>query len=38
VRAVPRYREKPRWLMRFGIANILVLALLLGSLAAYLWL
>jgi hypothetical protein len=37
LRGVPRYREPPRWLMRFGIADLMVLALMFGSLAAYLW-
>lgn len=37
MRLVPRYREPPRWLARFGIADVLVLALILGCLAAYLW-
>ena len=36
-RVVPRYREPPRWLMRFGIADVLVLGLLFGCLGAYLW-
>jgi hypothetical protein len=37
MRVVPRYREPPRWLMRFGIADLLVLGLMLGCLGAYLW-
>jgi hypothetical protein len=37
-RTVPRYREPPRWLMHFGIADLVVLGLMFGSLAAYLWL
>jgi hypothetical protein len=37
MRVVPRYREPPRWLMRFGIADVLVLGLLFGCLGAYLW-
>ncbi|HEX2449374.1 MAG TPA: hypothetical protein VHK26_14550 [Methyloceanibacter sp.] len=37
MRVVPRYREPPRWLMRFGVADLLVLGLVLGCLAAYLW-
>jgi hypothetical protein len=37
MRVVPRYREPPRWLMRFGIADLLVLGPMLGCLAAYLW-
>jgi hypothetical protein len=35
MRVVPRYREPPRWLMRFGIADVLVLGLLLGCLGAF---
>ena len=37
MRVVPRYREPPRWLMRFGIADLLVLGLMFGCLGAYLW-
>ncbi len=37
IRVVPRYSEPPRWLMHFGIADIVVLMLMLGSLAAFLW-
>lgn len=37
MRTVPRYREPPAWLMRFGIADLILLALLFGCLAAYLW-
>lgn len=37
MRVVSRYREPPRWLMRFGIADVLVLGLMLGCLGAYLW-
>jgi hypothetical protein len=37
MRVVPRYREPPGWLMRFGIADFLVLGLMFGSLGAYLW-
>jgi len=37
MRVVPRYREPPRWLLRFGIADIVLLGLLFGSLSAYLW-
>lgn len=36
MRAVPRYREPPGWLMRFGIADIVLLAALVGCLAGYL--
>ena len=35
-RVVPRYREPPRWLMRFGIADVVLLGLMFGCLAAYL--
>ena len=37
MRVVPRYREPPRWLIRFGIADLLVLGLMFGCLGAYLW-
>jgi hypothetical protein len=37
MRAVPRYREPPAWLMRFGIADIVLLGATLACLAAYLW-
>ena len=37
MRAVPRYREPPAWLMHFGIADIVVLGATLACLAAYLW-
>jgi hypothetical protein len=37
MRVVPRYREPPRWLMRFGIADIILLGATLACLAAYLW-
>ncbi len=37
MRKVPRYREPPAWLMRFGIVDILLLGLMFGCLAAYLW-
>jgi hypothetical protein len=36
MRLVPRYREPPLWLMRFGIADILLFALIFGCLTAYL--
>jgi hypothetical protein len=35
-RLVPRYREPPAWLMRFGIADILLFAMIFGCLTAYL--
>ena len=37
MRVVPRYREPPSWLMRFGIADLLVLGLMFGCLGTYLW-
>jgi hypothetical protein len=37
MRAVPRYREPPAWLMRFGIADIVLLGATLACLAGYLW-
>ena len=37
MRVVPRYREPPRWLMRFGIADLVLLGLMFGCLGAYLW-
>lgn len=37
MRVVPRYRQPPAWLMRFGIADVLVLGLMFSSLAFYLW-
>ena len=37
MRAVPRYREPPRWLMHFGIADIILLGATLACLAGYLW-
>jgi hypothetical protein len=37
MRVVPRYREPPAWLMRFGIADIVLLGATLACLAAYLW-
>ena len=37
MRVVPRYREPPRWLMRFGIADLILLGFTFFCLAAYLW-
>jgi len=37
MRAVPRYREPPAWLMRFGIADIVLLGATFACLAGYLW-
>jgi hypothetical protein len=34
---VPRYREPPAWLMRFGIADVLLLGLTIGCLTAHVW-
>jgi uncharacterized membrane protein len=36
-RVVPRYREPPAWLMRFGIADVLLLGLTIGCLTAHVW-
>ena len=36
MRTVPRYREPPRWLMRFGLADVVLLGGLFVFLAAYL--
>jgi hypothetical protein len=36
MRVVPRYREPRRWLMRFGIADVVLLGLMFGCLLAYL--
>jgi hypothetical protein len=37
MRVVPRYREPPHWLMRFGLADIVLLGATIACLAAYLW-
>ena len=37
MRVVPRYREPPAWLMRFGIADIVLLGATFVCLAGYLW-
>ena len=37
MRVVPRHREPPAWLIRFGIADIVLLGATLACLAAYLW-
>jgi hypothetical protein len=37
MRVVPRYREPPAWLMRFGIADIVLLGATFAGLAGYLW-
>jgi len=36
-RTVPRYRELPRWLTHFGVADIVLLTVIFGCAAAYLW-
>jgi hypothetical protein len=38
MRVVPRYREPPRWLMHFGILDIVLLAILFSCAGAALWL
>jgi hypothetical protein len=37
MRVVPRYREPPAWLMRFGVADIALLGATFACLAGYLW-
>ena len=37
MRVVPRYREPPAWLMRFGIADSVLLGATFACLAGYLW-
>ena len=37
MRVVPRYREPPAWLMRFGFADIVLLGATFACLAGYLW-
>jgi hypothetical protein len=37
MRVVTRYREPPAWLMRFGIADIVLLGATFACLAGYLW-
>jgi hypothetical protein len=37
MRLVPRYREPPRWLMRVGVADVILLGIMFGCLTAYLW-
>ena len=36
-RAVPRYRELPGWMARFGLADILLLAITFACLGAAFW-
>jgi len=38
MRVVPRYREPTHWLTHFGLADLLLIGLTLGSLTAYQWL
>ena len=37
MRVVPRYREPPAWLMRFGTADIVLLGATFACLGGYLW-
>ncbi len=37
MRSVPRYREPPAWLMRFGIADFVLIALTVFCVGAFLW-
>jgi hypothetical protein len=37
MRSVPRYREPPAWLMRFGIADFVLIALTVLCVGAFLW-
>ncbi len=37
MRVVPRYREPPAWLMRFGIADFVLIVLTVVCLGAFLW-
>jgi hypothetical protein len=37
MRVVPRYREPPAWLMRFGIADFVLIVLTVFCLGAFLW-
>jgi hypothetical protein len=37
MRLVPRYREPPAWLMRFGVADFVLIALTALCLGAFLW-
>lgn len=37
VRVVPRYRALPHWLLHFGVTDVVLLALIFGCAAAYLW-
>jgi hypothetical protein len=38
MRTVPRTREPPRWLMRFGLADLIVLSVLFAAFGAFVWL
>jgi hypothetical protein len=37
MRSVPRYREPPAWLMRFGIADFVLIVLTVICVGAFLW-
>ncbi len=37
MRSVPRYREPPAWLMRFGIADFVLITLTVICVGAFLW-
>jgi hypothetical protein len=37
MRAVPRYREPPAWLTRFGLADVIILGVTFLALALYDW-
>ncbi len=37
MRSVPRYREPPAWLMRFGIADFVLIVLTVLCVGAFLW-
>ncbi len=37
MRSVPRYREPPAWLMRFGIADFVLIVLTIFCVGAFLW-
>jgi hypothetical protein len=37
VRVVPRYRELPHWLMHSGVIDVILLVVIFGCAAAYLW-
>ena len=37
MRSVPRYREPPAWLMRFGVADFVLIVLTVVCVGAFLW-